>query len=133
MWHYSPDVMDALVELIIALVRQHFVILARSYVGFIFILSYFIELQAAASGKYIDSCLDMLVRNFMPPYNFLELLKQPRGLAKKDHVLDRVHSALEDIADLIPLAPLRLKRIVCDKMPHSSNKEPVSCNESTQC
>ncbi|KAG5534461.1 hypothetical protein RHGRI_022558 [Rhododendron griersonianum] len=99
MWHYSPDVMDALVELIIAL--------------------------AAASGKYIDSCLDMLVRNFMPPYNFLELLKQPRGLAKKDHVLDRVHSALEDIADLIPLAPLRLKRIVCDKMPHSSNKEPM--------
>lgn len=31
MWHYSPDVMDALVELIIALVGQHVVILARSY------------------------------------------------------------------------------------------------------
>ncbi|KAI8025803.1 hypothetical protein LOK49_LG02G00663 [Camellia lanceoleosa] len=30
---------------------------------------------AALSGKYVDSCLDMLVSNFMPPHSFLELLK----------------------------------------------------------
>lgn len=99
MWNYSPDVMDALVELIIAL--------------------------AAANGKYLESCLEMLVSNFMPPNSFLELLKQPRGLARKDHVLDRVHSALEDIADLIPLAPMRLRQIVHQKMPNTYIKEAL--------
>ncbi|PSS36602.1 RNA polymerase I-specific transcription initiation factor like [Actinidia chinensis var. chinensis] len=99
MWSYGPDVMDALVELIISL--------------------------AASSGKYIDSCLDMLVSNFMPPHYFLALLKQPRGLARKDQVLHRVHSALRDIADLVPLAPLRLLPIILQKMPNVYSKEPM--------
>ncbi|KAF5806163.1 putative RNA polymerase I specific transcription initiation factor RRN3 [Helianthus annuus] len=77
--NYGPNVMDALMELLVTL--------------------------ATSNGKYVDLCLDMLVSNFIPPYNFLEILKQPRGLAKKDQVLARVHAALKGIADLGPLAP----------------------------
>ncbi|KAL7223677.1 hypothetical protein ACSBR1_025180 [Camellia fascicularis] len=99
MWDYGPDVMDALVELIISL--------------------------AASSGKYVDSCLDMLVSNFMPAHSFLELLKQPRGLARKGQVLYRLHSALKGISDLVPLAPLRLLPIVIQKMPNVFSKEPL--------
>uniref|UniRef100_A0A251UPN5 Uncharacterized protein n=1 Tax=Helianthus annuus TaxID=4232 RepID=A0A251UPN5_HELAN len=61
--NYGPNVMDALMELLVTL--------------------------ATSNGKYVDLCLDMLVSNFIPPYNFLEILKQPRGLAKKDQVLAR--------------------------------------------
>lgn len=74
-------------------------------------------LQAGSSGKYVDSCLDMLVCNFTPPKRFVEALKLPYGVAKKDHVLVRVHSALENIANLVPLAPSRLLPIVLQRMP----------------
>ncbi|PWA79124.1 RNA polymerase I specific transcription initiation factor RRN3 protein [Artemisia annua] len=97
LWNYGPDVMDALVELVVSL--------------------------AASSGKFVDLCLDMLVSNFIPPYNFLEILKQPRGLAKKDQVLVRVHSALKGIADLVPLAPSRLEQIVRERVPNVFAKE----------
>ncbi|KAL6346126.1 hypothetical protein AAG906_025406 [Vitis piasezkii] len=60
LWNYGPDVMDALLELILSL-------------------------------------------QLYSPYSFLDLLKQPRGLARKDQVLSRVHSTLEDISDLVPL------------------------------
>ncbi|KNA19733.1 hypothetical protein SOVF_058790 [Spinacia oleracea] len=101
MWSYSPDVMDALIELIVSL--------------------------ASSSGKYVDSCLDMLVCNFTPPKRFVEALKWPHGVAKKDHVLSRVHSALEFIAGLVPLAPSRLLPIVLQRMPKVFNnvQEPV--------
>uniref|UniRef100_A0A5B6ZC63 Putative RNA polymerase I-specific transcription initiation factor rrn3 n=1 Tax=Davidia involucrata TaxID=16924 RepID=A0A5B6ZC63_DAVIN len=99
LWNYGSDVMEALVELIISL--------------------------AASSGKYVDSCLHMLVSNFMPPYSFLELLKQPRGVATKDQVLYHVHSALKDIADLVPLAPLKLQDIITQRMPNMFTKEPL--------
>ncbi|KAA8532095.1 hypothetical protein F0562_006763 [Nyssa sinensis] len=99
MWNYGPDVMDALVELIISL--------------------------AASSGKYVDSCLHMLVSNFMPPPSFLELLKHPHGIARKDQVLYHVHSALRDIADLVPLAPLKLQDIITQRMPNIFTKEPL--------
>lgn len=99
LWNYGPDVMDALVELVISL--------------------------AASSGKYVDLCLDMLVSNFMPPYSFLELLKQPRGLAKKEQVLNHVHSALKDITDLVPLSPLRLEQIIRERVPNLFTKEPM--------
>ncbi|KAI3815132.1 hypothetical protein L1987_14788 [Smallanthus sonchifolius] len=97
LWNYGPDVMDALAELVVAL--------------------------AASNGKYVDLCLDMLVSNFIPPYNFLEILKQPRGLAKKDQVIIRVHSALKGIADLVPLAPSRLEQIVRERVPNAFSKE----------
>lgn len=85
-------------------------------------------LQASSSGKYVDSCLDMLVCNFTPPKRFVEALKWPHGVAKKDHVLSRVHSALEFIAGLVPLAPSRLLPIVLQRMPKVFNnvQEPVS-------
>ncbi|KAL2925916.1 PHD finger protein MALE STERILITY 1 [Bienertia sinuspersici] len=95
MWSYGTDVMDALIELIISL--------------------------AASKGKYLDSCLDMLVCNFTPPKRFVESLKLPYGVAKKDHVLNRVHSALEYIASLVPIAPSRLLPIVLQRMPKVIN------------
>ncbi|KAL6563492.1 hypothetical protein OROGR_002451 [Orobanche gracilis] len=103
LWNYGTDVMDALVELLISL--------------------------ASSSADYVDLCLEMLVLNFMPPStlasHFLDLLKQPRGLAKKIQVLDRVHSTLKDIANVVPLSPLRLEKILSDRMPNIHTKEPL--------
>ncbi|KAL6552211.1 hypothetical protein OROGR_008365 [Orobanche gracilis] len=103
LWNYGTDVMDALVELLISL--------------------------ASSSADYVDLCLEMLVLNFMPPSthasHFLDLLKQPRGLAKKIQVLDRVHSTLKDIANVVPLSPLRLEKIMSDRMPNIHTKEPL--------
>lgn len=62
----------------------------------------------------------------MPPNSFVDFLKQPRGLTKKDEVLSRVHTALKDISDLVPLAPLRLEQIVVQKMQRVFFKESVS-------
>ncbi|KAL8235583.1 hypothetical protein R6Q59_016664 [Mikania micrantha] len=81
---------------------------------------------AASNGRYVDFCLDMLVSNFIPPFNFLEILKQPRGLAKKDQVIIRVHLSLKGIADLVPLAPSRLEQIVRERVPNVFSKEAVS-------
>lgn len=91
-------------------------------------------MQAASNGKYVDLCLDMLVRNFVPPYYYLEALKQPRGISRKYEVLSRVHAALKDIANLVPLAPMRLSPIVVQRMPNVFSKENVSpiCTSSTR-
>ncbi|CAI9110434.1 OLC1v1010450C1 [Oldenlandia corymbosa var. corymbosa] len=97
-WKCNPLVLDALVELVISL--------------------------AASSAKFVDLCLDMLVSNFVPPGYLLESLKQPRGVARKDQVLGRVHSTLKAISDLVPLTPMRLEKIVRDKMPTIYVKEP---------
>ncbi|XP_062095602.1 uncharacterized protein LOC133801411 [Humulus lupulus] len=97
MWYCRPDVMDALLELIISL--------------------------AASSGKFVDSCLEMLVGNFTPPYSMTEFLKQPRGISRKGQVLSRVHSSLEVIADLVPISPMRLLPIVIQRKPHYTSKE----------
>lgn len=83
-------------------------------------------MQAASNGKYVDSCLDMIVRNFVPPFYLLEMLKQPRGISIKYEVLSRVHAALKDIADLVPIAPRRLSPIVVQRMPNVFSKEHVS-------
>ncbi|XP_024033748.1 RNA polymerase I-specific transcription initiation factor RRN3 isoform X2 [Citrus clementina] len=96
MWNYDPDVMDALKGLIISL--------------------------AASNGKYVDSCLTMLVSNFTPPSYFLDKLKEPHGLERKHQVLSRVHAALKSIFDLVPLAPMRLLPIVVQRMPTVHNK-----------
>lgn len=98
LWNYGTDVMDALLELIISL--------------------------AASNGKYIDWCLEMLVKHFVPPYYLLDSLKQENGIDRKTKVLSRVHAALKEIADLVPLAPLRLSPIVVQKMPSVFSKEP---------
>lgn len=99
MWNYGPDVVDALLELIISL--------------------------AVSNAKFVDSCLEMLVCNFTPPYSFIAMLNQPRGITRKGQVLSRVHSALEDIADLVPLSPMRLLPIVIQRKPHYCSQEKV--------
>ncbi|XP_077210442.1 RNA polymerase I specific transcription initiation factor RRN3 protein [Tasmannia lanceolata] len=98
-WSHGQDVMDALVELIICL--------------------------AASSGKFVDACLDILVSNFLPPPNILYFLRLPQGIARKEEVLGRVHSALQAIADLVPLAPLRLLPIIIQRMPKLPAKEAL--------
>ncbi|GAY59441.1 hypothetical protein CUMW_194510 [Citrus unshiu] len=96
MWNSDPDIMDAMKGLIISL--------------------------AASDGKYVDSCLTMLVSNFTPPSYFLDKLKEPHGIERKHQVLSRVHAALKSISDLVPLAPMRLLPIVLQRMPTVHNK-----------
>ncbi|KAH9710482.1 RNA polymerase I specific transcription initiation factor RRN3 protein [Citrus sinensis] len=93
MWNSDPDIMDAMKGLI-----------------------------AASDGKYVDSCLTMLVSNFTPPSYFLDKLKEPHGIERKHQVLSRVHAALKSISDLVPLAPMRLLPIVLQRMPTVHNK-----------
>ncbi|KAK6933126.1 RNA polymerase I specific transcription initiation factor RRN3 [Dillenia turbinata] len=104
MWNYEPEVMDALVEFLLSL--------------------------AVSYGTRLDECLEMLVSNFMPPIHFLKKLEDPLrrdgALARKDEVLSRVHLALKDITDLVPLAPLRLWSIVKEKMPHMWKNVPIA-------
>ncbi|GLT39369.1 hypothetical protein SLA2020_135660 [Shorea laevis] len=97
MWNYGPELMDALVELIVAL--------------------------AISNGKFVDSCLGMLVSNFIPPFYLLDRLKQPRGLERKYQVTSRVHAALEEITKSVPLVPLRLLPIVLQRMPTIHKKD----------
>lgn len=99
MWNYGTDVMDALMEFVISL--------------------------ATSSGQYVDLCLEMLVSNFMPPESFISLLNQSRGILRKGQVIDRVHLTLTYIAKLVPLTPLRLERIITERMPHIFTKEPL--------
>ncbi|KAM2063476.1 hypothetical protein ACFX16_027010 [Malus domestica] len=87
LWTQRPQVMDAVIHFIISL--------------------------AASSGKFVDECLAMLTKQFFPPKSF----QLPRGLTKKDQVLSRVHSALNDIADMLPLSPARLVPIVLAATP----------------
>ncbi|KAJ7532365.1 hypothetical protein O6H91_13G000700 [Diphasiastrum complanatum] len=93
---------------------------------------------ATANGALVSQCLDMLVRNFLPPScglpTFMDIYTASslmRGfpmekvrqqsiehLAQKDDVLGRVHSAIHQIAELVPTTPLRLQPIVLQRMPH---------------
>ncbi|KAL8159149.1 hypothetical protein V2J09_000686 [Rumex salicifolius] len=102
MWNYGPDVMDALMELIISL--------------------------AATNGKHVDRCLGMLVNNFIPPVFYLEALKTPRGVTKKEQVLERVHFALNQIAHLVPLSPARLYPIIRIHNPDFRKQEAMLVN-----
>lgn len=111
-WNYSLDVADVLMEFIINL--------------------------ATSNGGFVDKCLDMLVRNFLPPSCGLPLhmdsltrrqilggltaeqllLKKEGHLARKSEILERVHLAIQQIAELVPTAALRLQPIILRRMPH---------------
>lgn len=111
-WNYSLDVADALTEFIINL--------------------------ATSNGGFVDRSLDMLVRNFLPPSCGLPLFvdsltrrlilggltedqllqKKSKHLARKNEILDRVHLAIQQIAELVPTAALRLQPIIFRRMPH---------------
>ncbi|CAJ1949485.1 unnamed protein product [Sphenostylis stenocarpa] len=97
LWNYGTEVMDALVELIVSL--------------------------AASNGKYVDWCLEMLVKHFVPPFYLVNSLKHESRIDRKNEVLSRVHAALKEIAELVPLAPLRLSPIVIQKMPSAFSDE----------
>lgn len=66
------------------------------------------------------------MKHFVPPFYLLDSLRQENGIDRKNKVLSRVHAALKEIADLVPLAPLRLSPIVIQKMPSVFSKETVS-------
>ncbi|KAL1187642.1 hypothetical protein V5N11_005036 [Cardamine amara subsp. amara] len=97
LWDHRPNVMDALVNLIISL--------------------------AATSGKYLDSCLHMLVSNFLPPPWVIKKLSHPRVSNKKREVLSRVHAALLKISYLVPLTPSRLVPLLSLKLPKIHKKD----------
>ncbi|EFH69894.1 predicted protein [Arabidopsis lyrata subsp. lyrata] len=97
LWFQKPNVMDALVGLIISL--------------------------AVISGKYLDPCLNMLISNFIQP-NFKHEVSQTQLVKKKQEVLPRVHVALHKISYLIPLAPSKLVPILAQNMPSIYEKGP---------
>ena len=95
LWNFaSTDVMDALLELIISLV---------------------------ASKGYVDWGFEMLVKHFTAPKQLYDFFKNANGVDRKSKVLSRVHDAFKQIADLMPLAPLALSRIVVQSMPKRYN------------
>eukprot|EP00249_Psilotum_nudum_P016163 c25688_g1_i1 orf=353-2260(-) len=98
----------------------------------------FVVNRATANGECLVQCLDMLVRNFLPPscglpvfidsFSRRSLMKglskdslmgqKAEHMAKKDVVLQRIHFAIRHIAELVPMTTLHLQRIVLQRMPH---------------
>ncbi|ESQ52079.1 hypothetical protein EUTSA_v10016395mg [Eutrema salsugineum] len=103
LWDLQPYVMDALVDLVISL--------------------------AATSGKYLDSCLNMLISNFIPPRWATNKLSNSRVIDKMTdkmtEVFSRVHEALLKISLLVPLAPSRLLPMLAQRMPKSNKNDQV--------
>ncbi|CAN1765311.1 RNA polymerase I-specific transcription initiation factor RRN3 [Linum perenne] len=97
LWTLGPSLMDLLLELIVSL--------------------------AASNGKFVDSCLDMLVNNFAPPIgslkrrHFLEHLPET-----KLRVLPRIHAALKHLSELVPITASRIPSIVWEQMPWKPKK-----------
>ncbi|KAL9340692.1 hypothetical protein Peur_066911 [Populus x canadensis] len=96
MWNCVPDVMGALLELVICV--------------------------AASNGKYVDLCLDMLINNFMPPMES-HMLRNACVQAIKEQVLPRVHAGLEVIVDLVPMAAINLSTTVVQTRPMFFRKD----------
>ncbi|CAM6098884.1 unnamed protein product [Calypogeia fissa] len=115
-WTYEGDVADSLLAFVVNL--------------------------ASANGACVGQCMDMLVRNFLPPscglasfldtyskaglmYGWLSM-EQLRGeetahMAKKEDVLNRLHAAIKQIAALVPTTPLRMQPLIFKRMPHRSS------------
>ncbi|CAN6996128.1 unnamed protein product [Brassica rapa subsp. trilocularis] len=100
LWDLKPHVMDALVGLLISL--------------------------AVTTGKYLDPCLNMLVRHFLPPDWVIRRLSQHRVVKQKMEVLSHVHEALLKICILFPRAPSR----ILDMLP-KINKKGQKTNNAT--
>ncbi|KAH0851171.1 hypothetical protein HID58_091093 [Brassica napus] len=77
--------------------------------------------QAVTTGKYLDPCLNMLVRHFLPPDWVIRRLSQHRVVKQKMEVLSRVHEALLKICILFPRAPSR----ILDMLPKINKKGQV--------
>ncbi|KAL0862739.1 hypothetical protein Bca101_041857 [Brassica carinata] len=96
LWDLKPHVMDALVGLLISL--------------------------AVTTGEYLDSCLNILIRHFVPPDRVIKRLSQPRVMKQKRDVLSRVHEALLKICILFPFAISRILSLLNDNMPKINKK-----------
>ena len=104
-------------------------------------------LQATVNGGCIVRCLDMLVRNFLPPSSGLPIFidffsrralmkgmqketliqRKMQHVSRKDDILQRVHSAIAHISELVPMTTLHLKPIVIQRMPHRIVDKEVCC------
>ncbi|CAN1271807.1 RNA polymerase I-specific transcription initiation factor RRN3 [Linum perenne] len=93
LWTLGPSLMDLLLELIVSL--------------------------AASNGKFVDSCLDMLVNNFTPTN---VTLKPSQLLETKKRVIPRIHAALKHLSELVPITASRIPSIVWEQMPWNSKK-----------
>ncbi|KAH8945277.1 hypothetical protein BDL97_12G033200 [Sphagnum fallax] len=116
LWLYSEEVVEALLK--------------------------FVTNLATVSGSFVPQCLDMLVRNFLPPscglpafldsftraglmtgtFNMEKLRMQAsQHIAKKDGVLGHLHSALHQILKLVPTAAFWMQNILVQRMPHRTS------------
>ncbi|MCO5601785.1 hypothetical protein L7F22_055910 [Adiantum nelumboides] len=102
------------------------------------ILAEFVVNLASVNGGCIVQCLDMLVRNFLPPSSGLpifidffsrraimkgmskEMLMQRKSehMGRKDSTLRCVHLGLHKISELVPMTAMHLRLIVLQRMPH---------------
>ncbi|PKA63052.1 hypothetical protein AXF42_Ash007848 [Apostasia shenzhenica] len=99
-WNYGLEARNALLELITNL--------------------------AVVPDKFLENCLDMLVRNFRPPEWLWAHINQPRWHVEKKMIYGQLHEALRAITYLVPLAPFKLKGILDVRMPkHHSKKEEI--------
>ncbi|ONK70178.1 uncharacterized protein A4U43_C05F31070 [Asparagus officinalis] len=97
-WNYGYETRKAILELIISL--------------------------AAVPDKFLNSCLHMLVSNFMAPKRIRQYNTHPR-LAEKRNIYGELYVALHHIVDLVPLAPMMLKEIIDKKMPRTTDPKEV--------
>ncbi|KAJ8500245.1 hypothetical protein OPV22_010797 [Ensete ventricosum] len=99
LWNYGLNARNALLELITSL--------------------------AAVPDKFLDGCLHMLVNNFLPPRRLRESISQSRWITRKKEVHSELHMALHYIADVVPLAPMKLKSIIEKRMPRCTDPKDM--------
>ncbi|CAN0829870.1 RNA polymerase I-specific transcription initiation factor RRN3 [Linum grandiflorum] len=111
LWELRPNVMDALLGLIISM--------------------------AASNGKFVKPCLDMLINTFTPPKKILDALTEPvrlerkervllriqAALERKERVLTRIHAALKDLSELVPMAASMIPSILLEHMPWNPRRK----------
>ncbi|CAN0892332.1 RNA polymerase I-specific transcription initiation factor rrn3 [Linum grandiflorum] len=72
---------------------------------------------AVSNGQFDHSCLDRLVKNFSPSNGELDKLTlEPSGLERKEIDLPRIHAALKDMSELVPLAASKMLPILWEHM-----------------
>lgn len=89
-WDYGLDARNAILELIVNL--------------------------AVVADKFLEDCLEMLVRNFQPPERLHDIY-QPDFHAHKQRIYGQLYEALCCISSLVPIAPFKLKDILGRRMP----------------
>ncbi|KAJ6808107.1 RNA polymerase I-specific transcription initiation factor RRN3-like [Iris pallida] len=80
--------------------------------------------MAAVPDKFLDNCLHMLVSNFMPPRR-MRVASNHMRTAEKDKIHSELHMALHYIANMVPLAPMKLRHILDRRMPKSGEPKEI--------